>query len=95
MAAAQGALIGNGEAVRLLLDAPDEGEHRRAALDADFLPVRRDKGARTVAIVLDHAEDRQKHAHFGQGGTDRLGMHGTAVDEQGVGRSEKPLSPSR
>ena len=88
MAAAQGALIGNGEAVCLLLDAPDEGEHRRAALDADLLPVRRDKGARAVAVVLDHAEDRQEHAHFRQGGADRLGVHGTAVDEQGV----RPLS---
>ena len=41
-----------------------------------------------MAIVLDHAEDRQEHAHFRQGGTDRLGVHGTAVDEQGV----RPLS---
>ena len=32
MAAAQGALIGNGEAVRLLLNTPDEGEDRRVAL---------------------------------------------------------------
>ena len=37
-----------------------------------------------MAIVLDHAEDRQKNTHFGQGGADRLGVHGTAVDEQGV-----------
>ena len=88
MAAAQGTLIGNGEAVRLLLNTPDEGEHCRVALDADLLPVRRNKGARAMAIVLDHAEDRQEHAHFRQGGTDRLGVHGTAVDEQGV----RPLS---
>ena len=88
MAAAQGTLIGNGEAVRLLLNTPDEGEHCRVALDADLLPVRRNKGARAMAIVLDHAEDRQEHAHFRQGGADRLGVHGTAVDEQGV----RPLS---
>ena len=78
----------DGKAVGLLLDAPDEGEHRRGALDADLLPVRRNKGARAMAIVLDHAEDRQKNTHFGQGGADRLGVHGTAVDEQGV----RPLS---
>lgn len=78
MAAAQGALIGNGEAVCLLLDAADEGKHRRIALDADLLPVRRNKGARAVAVILDHAEDRQKNTHFGQGGADRLGVHGTA-----------------
>lgn len=88
MAAAQGALISDGEAVRFLLDAADEGKHRRIALDADLLPVRRNKGARAMAIVLDHAEDRQKNTHFGQGGADRLGVHGTAVDEQGV----RPLS---
>lgn len=68
----------------------------RAALDADLLPVRRNKGARTVAVVLDHAEDRQEHAHFGQGGTDRLGVHGTAVDEQGdPGARKSRCLPSR
>ena len=64
--------------------SPPEGKHRRIALDADLLPVRRNKGARAVAVILDHAEDRQKNTHFGQGGADRLGVHGTAVDEQGV-----------
>ena len=84
MAAAQGALIGNGEAVCLLLNTPDEGEHRRVALDADLLPVRRNKGARAVAVILDHAEDRQKHAHFRKRGANRFGMHSAAVDEQSV-----------
>ena len=77
-------MIGDGEAVRLLLNAADQRKDRRDALNADLAAVRRDEGARAVAVVLDHAEDRQLELHGRERLAHRLGMDGAAVDQQRV-----------
>ena len=86
-------MIGDGEAVGLLLDAPDEGKHRRNCLDADLGSLRRHQGAGAVAVVFDHAENRQLDTHQGQSLLYRLGMDHTAVDQQGIRLFLKALVP--
>ena len=56
--AAQLAVILDGKPVDLLLHPADECEQRRCGRNAELTAVRRDKGAGTVMVVLDHAEAR-------------------------------------
>ena len=84
MFASELAVIGNGKAVRFLLDPSDQGKDSGACLDADLLALRGDERARAVTVVLDHAEDRQVDAHCLQRLAHRFRMDRTAVDQQDV-----------
>ena len=86
-------VIGDGEAVHLLLNPPDEGEEGRAVLDADLLPLRRHQRAGAVAVVLDHAEDRHLQPQRGERRLRGTGMALAAVDQQEVGQLAELLVP--
>ena len=50
-------VVGDGEAVGLLLDLADEGEDRLLPGDADLPALGGHEGTGAVAVVLHHAED--------------------------------------
>ena len=76
-------IIGDGETVRLLLNLPNEGEHRLIGLNADLHPLRRHQGTGAVAVVLYHAEN-------GDGQTEALGhlQRGFGVDLAAVDQKD-------
>ena len=53
------AMVGDGEAVGLLLNLADEGENRLIVVNADLLPLRRHQRTGAVPVVLHHAEHRE------------------------------------
>ena len=73
----------------LFLNAADQREDRLVALNADLPPVRADEGAGTVAVVLDHAKNRDGDADGGKGLFGGRGVGVAAVDEQQVGQVSK------
>ncbi len=91
MAAAQGALIGDGEAVRFLLDLPDEGKNRGVGVQVDLMALGGDEGACTVAVVLDHAENRHVQSERRADLLRDRGVRHAAVDEEHVGQRRKFL----
>ena len=77
-------MIGNGKAVRLFLDRSDQGEDRRNRCDRNFMSLRRDKRARSVAVILDHTEGRNIQSQFIQNLQNSVCVLDAAVDEQRV-----------
>ena len=51
-------MVGDGKAVCLLLNPADQGKYGGDSLNPDLRAVGGDQRAGTVAVVLDHAEDR-------------------------------------
>ena len=88
-------VVGDRKAVGFLLNLPDEGKHRLTAHNADFPAVRRHQGACAVAVVLHHAEDRDRYAELLRNGQGRLCVSLAAVDEEHVRKRQKPLVPIR
>ena len=98
---AQGALavllvvVGDGEAVGLLLDLADEGEDRLLPGDADLPALRRHESPGPVAVVLHHAEDGHGAAEALRHALGGLGVGDTAVDEEEVRQGQELLVPIR
>ena len=91
--AAQLPVIGDGEAVGLLLNAANEGKNRLIVVDADFLPLGRHQRPGAVPVVLDHAEYGKAESQLRQGRHRHVGMVHAAVDEQQIRRHVEALVP--
>ena len=74
----------DGEAVGLLLDLPDEGEHRRDGLNADLPAVGGHQGPGAVAVVLHHTEGGDVQVHGLQHPLGHPHVVFTAVDQQQI-----------
>ena len=88
-------VVGDGEAVGLLLDLADEGEDRLLPGDADLPALRRHESPGPVAVVLHHAEDGHGAAEALRHALGGLGVGDTAVDEEEVRQGQELLVPIR
>ena len=87
------AVVGDGEAVGLLLNLADEGENRLIVVNADLLPLRRHQRTGAVPVVLHHAEHREGQVQLLKRSHGHLRVGHAAVDEQQVGGFVKALVP--
>ena len=88
-------VVGDGEAVGLLLDLADEGEDRLLPGDADLPALRRHESPGPVAVVLHHAEDGHGTAEALRHALGGLGVGDAAVDEEEVRQGQELLVPVR
>ena len=93
--AAQLAVILDGEPVDLLLHAADERKQRRSRRDAELTAVRCNEGTGTVAVVLDHAEARNRQPERIEHLLADMHMTQTAVDHERVRQRRKLLVAAR
>ena len=82
-------VIGNGEAVDLLLNLAHQGEQRGALLDAQLLALRRYQRPGPVAVVLHHAQHRHRKAQALQHPAGALRLELAAVHQQQVRQRRK------
>ena len=87
------AVVGDGEAVGLLLNLADEGENRLIVVNADLLPLRGHQRPGAVPVVLHHAEHREGQVQLLKRSHGHLRVSHAAVDEQQVGGFVKALVP--
>ena len=83
----------DGEAVRLLLDLADQGEHCGVGPQVDLMPLGGGQRAGAVAVVLDHAVDRQRKAHLRRHALGHGGVGRAAVDEHQIRQRGKFFIP--
>ena len=78
-------VVGDGEAMYLLLHRADQGEQSGRLPDAQLLPPGGDQGAGAVPVVLHHAQHRHVQTQPGHHLLGDAGMVFAAVDQQQVG----------
>ena len=86
-------VVGNGEAVRLLLHRADQGEQRGRLPNAQLLPPGGDQGAGAVPVVLHHAQHRHVQSQPGHHLLGDAGVVFAAVDQQQVWQGRKFFVP--
>ena len=89
--AAQLAVILDGEPVDLLLHTADERKQRRSRRDAELTAVRCNEGTGTVAVILDHAEARDRQPERIEHLLAHMNVPQTAVDHERVRQRRKLL----
>ena len=84
-------VIGDGEAVDLLLHPAHQGKQRGALLDAQLLPLGRYQGPGPVAVIFYHAQHRHGEAQPFQHMAGGLRLQLAAVHQQQVRQGGKVL----
>jgi len=84
-------VVGDGEAVDLLLHPPDQGEQGGGCLDADLHALRRHQRTGAVTVVLHHAQHRHGEVQLGRHLLGHPSVLDASVDEQQVGEGRKLL----
>ena len=80
--AAELSVIGDGEAVGLLLNVPDQREDGLVSVNAYFLALRGHQCPGAVPVVLYHTEHRESKAELFQGSDRHGSVLNAAVDQQ-------------
>ena len=86
-------VIGDGEAVDLLLHPAHQRKQRRTLLDAQLPALRRHQRTGAVAVVLHHTQNGDMDAHGLQLLLRGLGLQMTAVHQQQVRQRGEVLVP--
>ena len=87
------AVEGDGKAVGLLLNPPNEGEEGLLLSEPDLPPVRGNQGAGPVAAVLHHAEHRHLQPELGEHRDRHIDLPLPAVHQDQIGQDGELLVP--
>ena len=91
--AAQLTVVGDGKAMRFLLDIPDQRKDGLIIIDPNFLALRSHQGPSPVTVVFHHAENRKRQPQLPQDAHSHIGLQQTGTREVDHNEKGDPITP--